>query len=68
MYVIAFNKNRLKWKVSLLKKSWSNDLLSNQIDYISSKNFLFKGRGHSWAVKEIINYMQDKNELEITNG
>lgn len=68
MYVAKFDKNGIFWRITLFKKEWSNDILSNEIEKISTKNFLFHGSGYRWIYKEIGKNLFINKQLEVIDG
>lgn len=68
MYLAKFDRKGLFWQVILFEKSWSDQMLSNEIREIKSKNFLFHFSGYRWIEKEICRSLFYKHRLEIING
>lgn len=68
MYVAKFDKALLRWRVTLFNKSWSEEMLSNEIEEIDSKTFFFHSSGYRWVNKEIAKQLFKQHKLEIING
>ncbi len=67
-YVIKISGGKLGTSANIYKKYWSDELFSNQVNLISSKDFLFKFRAKKWAQKEVINILVNEKEMEIIDG
>lgn len=68
MYVAKFDRNGVKWTVTLFEKRWSKEMLSHEVTAIASKKFIFHSRGYRWINKEISRHLFTQHELEIING
>lgn len=67
-YVIKFSSRRLKTSAHIYKKYWLEEMLSNRIELIANKDFIFKFRAKKWAEKQILKILIDKKEMEIFDG
>ena len=68
MYVARIKRHSIKHRASIIEKHWSNEMLSNSIEIIDSKDFFFKFRAKKWTKKRIIDILQDKRDLEFNYG
>jgi hypothetical protein len=68
MYVARFKKESIKHKVYIIEKTWSEEIMSNNVQIIDSKTFFFKFRAKRWSEKRIVKMMMDLGKLEILNG
>jgi hypothetical protein len=68
MYVAKFDREGILWRVTLLEKEWSQEMLSHEIKEISSKRFLFSTRAYRWIHNQIIIDLFAHRKLEIING
>lgn len=68
MYIARFDRNKVLWKVTILEKNWSDDILSNEIKKIKSKNFVFRTHAYKWISKEICRQLFERHELEVIDG
>jgi len=50
------------------RKQWHPEMSSNQLEFISNKNFFFKSRAKKWIGKQLIREMSINRDLEIING
>lgn len=65
MYVAKFSKSGIRWDVKLFNKSWSSEMLSNEVKEIASKRFFLHSSGYRWVHKRIIMEIVSKHGLEI---
>jgi len=68
MYVIKLSHGKLGTSAHIYKKYWSKELLSNIVEPISNKDFIFKFRAKRWAERELLNILINKQEMEIIDG
>ena len=68
MYIAKFDKTGIRWKVTLFNKRWSEEMLSNEMEAISDKNFFFHASGYRWVNKEIAKQLFAQHKLEIIDG
>jgi len=68
MYVVKLDKRVLVWKVSVLKKSWSDTMSSNEVSEIASDKIMFRYRADRWSYKKISEDLLKHKKLEIING
>jgi hypothetical protein len=67
-YVIKISGGKLGTSAHIYKKYWSEELLSNTLTEITTKDFVFKFRARRWAEKEMLKILIDKKEMEIIDG
>ena len=67
-YVIKISGGKLGTSAHIYKKYWSEEMLSNKVELITTKDFMFKFRAKRWAEKELLNILIDKKEMEIVDG
>ena len=67
-YVIKISGGKLGTSAYIYKKYWSEEMISNTVELITTKDFIFKCRAKRWAKKEIINILINKKEMEIVDG
>lgn len=67
-YVIKISGGKLGTSAYIYKKNWSEEMLSNKVELITSKDFILKFRAKRWAEKELLNILIDKKEMEIVDG
>lgn len=65
MYVVKIIKLRIFFQATLLEKQWSQEMLSNNVSVLSTKNFLLRSSAHKWARSEMAKHMFIKKRLEI---
>ena len=65
MYVAKITRSKLILHAQLLEKQWSEEMLSNKVDAISSKKFLFRYFAYKWINAEISRSLFMKKKLEI---
>lgn len=68
MYVARIKKESVRYKASVIEKTWSEELMSNNISVVDSKSFFFKFVAKRWTEKTIIKNMINLGKLEISNG
>jgi hypothetical protein len=68
MYVAKFTKNGVLWDVKIFDKSWSQEMLSNEIKQIASRKFILHSSGYRWINKEIAKNLFAQHKLEIIDG
>lgn len=67
-YVIKISGGKLGTSAHIYKKYWSEELLSNTLTEITTKDFVFKFRARRWAEKEMLKILIGKKEMEIIDG
>ena len=67
-YVIKIAGGKLGTSAHIYKKYWSEEMLSNIVEPITSKDFIFKFRAKRWAKKEMLKILINKKEMEIVDG
>lgn len=65
MYVAKITRSKLILHAQLFEKQWSEEMLSNKVDAISSKKFLFRYFAYKWINAEISRSLFMKKKLEI---
>lgn len=65
MYVAKIIKNGLVFHATLFEKSWSEEMLSNSVNLVSEKSFLFRSSAYKWMNAEISRNLFMKKKLEI---
>lgn len=68
MYVARFHRESIFWQVTVFEKTWSDQMMTNEVKEIKSKRFIFHYRGYRWIEKEICRSLFYKHRLEIING
>jgi hypothetical protein len=68
MYVAKFDKHGILWSVTLFNKVWSNEMLSHEIETITTKRFILHSSGYRWMNKEIAKQLFKQHKLEIIDG
>jgi len=68
MYVGKINRKAILLCASVYEKSWSDEILSNQVSLINTKTFLFRSFAYKWINAEVCKQLLNKHELEIVNG
>lgn len=67
-YVIKISGGKLGVCANIYEKYWSEEMLSNIVKPIKSKDFMFKFRAKKWAQKQMINILINNREMEIIDG
>ena len=67
-YVIKFSAGKLGTSAHIYKKYWSEEVFSNVVYPVKSKDFIFKFNAKRWAKKEMLNILIDNKEMEIIDG
>lgn len=67
MYVAKITKNKLVLHAHLFEKQWSEELLSNKIQTISEKKFIFRSSAYKWINAELSRILFIKRELDIVD-
>jgi len=67
-YVIKFSDGKLGTSAHIYEKYWSEEIFSNVVHPVKSKDFIFKFSARRWAKKEMLNLLIDKKEMEIIDG
>lgn len=68
MYVVRVTRHKITYKASLIEKTWSDDIMSNEVKVIQSRTFLFKFWAKAWAKNKLIKTMVERNSLEYIYG
>lgn len=68
MYIVKVIRSEGRWNVTLLEKRWSESLLSNEIELVGSKKFIFHFIAKQWIRRRIIKHLVKTNRLEIIDG
>jgi hypothetical protein len=68
MHVAKFTRSGIRWEVTLFEKRWSDTMLSNEIEMVNKKTFLFHSSGYRWVNKEIAKILFRQHKLEIIDG
>lgn len=68
MYIAKFNRQGLRWKVTLFEKSWSDEMMTNQVTAATSHKFFLHATAKRWIRNEIVKQMVKQHKLEIING
>ena len=68
MYVARFDRESIFWRVTVFEKTWSQEMLTNEVKEIRSKRFIFHQRAYRWIEKEICRSLFYNHRLEIING
>jgi hypothetical protein len=68
MYVAKFDRAGMLWKVTLLEKRWSDQMLSNEITELKTKKFWMHHNAYRWIEREVSCDLFHKHQLEIIDG
>lgn len=68
MYVAKIVRRNLVVEAYFWKKQWHPEISSNQLEFVSNKNFLFKSSARKWIGRQLIREMLINKDLEIING
>lgn len=68
MYVAKIASENLFFNVTIFEKTWSEEMLSNNIVELDSKRFLSYFLANYWINKKIASLLINNKELEIING
>lgn len=68
MYVAKFSKKGILWRVVLLEKVWSEEMMTNEVVEKGSKTAVFHSTASRWIRNQIAREMVLRHELEILNG
>lgn len=68
MYVAKLSSENLFYRATLFEKTWSEEMLSNNIIELDSKRFPFYFLANYWINKKIVSLLINNKELEIING
>lgn len=65
MYVAKILKHRVLFHATLFEKYWSEQMLSNTVQVICQKRFVFRSSARRWINSEISKDLFNKKKLEI---
>lgn len=68
MYVVRFDRNGIRWKVTLFEKNWSEEMQTNEVSEVSSHKFFLHATASRWIRNEIAKKLVKQHKLEIING
>lgn len=67
-YVVKISPGKLGSSAYIYKKYWSEDVMSNVVELIIDKDFIFEFRAKRWSQKKLIEILQEKKEVEFIYG
>ena len=68
MYVAKISSESIFYRATLLEKTWSEEMLSNNIIELESKRFISYFLAKHWLNKKIVKLLIDRNQMEVIDG
>ena len=68
MFIVKTMRKGLMVEVTVIEKRWSESMLSNVVETISSSRFFLRSSARRWANKEMLKVIDQRYGMEYING
>lgn len=68
MFIVKTMRKGLMVEVAVMEKRWSESMLSNVVETISSSRFFLRSNARRWANKEMLKVIDQRYGMEYING